>query len=224
MVIPRHVAFVLDGNGRWATSKGLPRTAGHLEGAKRAKEIVEVCRKIGIEYVTLFAFSTENWTRPAMEVAALMQLLEKNLLESRDSMRKKGVRLVAIGQRERLSQHLQDLIKETEAGAGSTKEGQMTLCLAVSYGGRDEITRAARRLAEMVAEGEIRPEAIDEVVFESQLSTHSHGLPNPDLIVRTSGEHRLSNFLLWQAAYSELYITDKTWPDFREADLAEAFR
>ncbi|KAG5192562.1 undecaprenyl diphosphate synthase [Tribonema minus] len=226
--VPKHVAFVLDGNGRWATRRGLPRTAGHIEGAKRALEVIELCRELGVQYVTLFTFSTENWKRPAAEVASLMALLEHNIEANRRAMRQNGIRLVLIGQKERLSTGLQCLVeevqRETSVADAQQSGDQMTVCLAVSYGGRDEIARAAKAVALAVAEGRLSADDVTEEVLQGYLSTTQAGVPDPDLIIRTSGEHRISNFLLWQAAYSELYVSAKAWPDFKAADLVEAFQ
>lgn len=234
-VVPRHVAFIPDGNGRWGVKRNLGRIAGHVEGAKRVKDVVECCRRLGVEFVTIYGFSTENWNRPEAEVRSLMHILEDTMIRQRAAMRQNGVKLVAIGQGDRLSKELQDLIKETSGdfpkgaskshslnGAGM-ENPPMTLCLAVSYGGRDEIARAAQAAALAVSRGELKPEEITESVLEGYLSTKVAGISDPDLVIRTAGENRMSNFLLWQTAYSEVYISPKEWPDFREADLMHAF-
>ncbi|CAM9265881.1 unnamed protein product [Ectocarpus sp. 13 AM-2016] len=286
-VVPRHVAFVMDGNGRWAADRNLPRRTGHAEGARRAGEAVEECRRLGVEFVTLYAFSTENWRRPAGEVSFLMDLMEETLLEQRDSLRRNGIRLTAIGELDRLPARLRSLLLEIQedsnsssssaavdgraaassapgvppsvgipvaaeavggdAGASSRSSrnsgrgdiapplpeqpiaaalptATMTLCLAISYGGRSELAAAARELAAEAAAGRLDPADIDEPALARRLSTSRLGIPDPDLVVRTSGESRLSNLLVWQSAYSELCVVGKAWPDFRRPDLVEAFR
>ncbi|CAN0035379.1 unnamed protein product [Scytosiphon promiscuus] len=346
--VPRHVAFVMDGNGRWAASRNLPRGTGHAEGARRAGEAVEACRQLGVEFVTLYAFSTENWRRPDGEVSFLMDLMEKTLVEQRDGLRRNGIRLTAIGELDRLPERLRSLLREIEEDSGSSGSGSgntpeangaptvgatsaigvpsgppstgipaaprvegaarefpreprgeegvragagvafslaggsaislglndgdqgldpvpplntapapspstttttpaasevplppppppppptavpipttMTLCLAISYGGRSELAAAARELAAEAAAGRLDPRDIDEVALGRRLSTARLGIPDPDLVVRTSGESRLSNLLVWQSAYSELCVVEKAWPDFRRLDLVEAFR
>ncbi|CAM9805523.1 unnamed protein product [Pylaiella littoralis] len=346
--VPRHVAFIMDGNGRWAAERNMPRRAGHVEGARRAGEAVEACRQLGVEFVTLYAFSTENWNRPAGEVSFIMDLMEKTLLEQRDGLRRNGIRLTAIGELHRLPARLRSLLEDIQkdnSGTGSSSNGEgssnsssshecsssdssggrtdggatgaevpddppsisipvaavvgareaeggrligagegpgaeseastaalahtrnsgsgsgseggggcgggeapsrqapppppqlspsppttttptptMTLCLAVSYGGRSELAAAARELAVEAAAGRLDPESIDESALGRHLSTARLGIPDPDLVVRTSGESRLSNLLVWQSAYSELHVVGKAWPDFRRPDLVEAFR
>jgi len=200
----------MDGNGRWAQQRGLPRLAGHQQGAEAVIRAVDECSRLGIRFLTLFAFSSENWGRPEQEVSTLMELLLRFIKTQRQKMLDNGVQLRVIGDRERLSaevqQALQGVEKETEHG------NCLTLTLALSYGGRNEIVRAVRHLATEVAAGRLTPEEIDGSMLESSLDTH--GLPAPDLLIRTSGEMRISNFLLWQLAYSELYFTDTLWPDF----------
>ncbi len=218
--VPRHVAVIMDGNGRWARERGLPRIKGHEEGSKSAGAVVQACADAGVQYLTLYAFSAENWRRPAAEVSALMKLLERFLREKTPEMIKNGVRLRAIG-------HLADLPaacrKQIALSMEATGNGQaLTLILALSYGGRNEIIDAVRRLATQAAAGEINPAEIDEAVFSGTLDTADY--PDPDLLIRTSGEMRLSNFLLWQLSYTEIYVTRKLWPDFREAELHEALR
>lgn len=216
---PRHVAIIMDGNGRWAEARGLPRVAGHEEGAASVREITRACREQGVEALTLYSFSTENWKRPADEVAALMGLLARFLVEERREILDNGIRLRTIGQIERLPLAVRAALREVSFA--SRDNATMTLTLALSYGGRAEIVEAARALAKKVAARKIRPEDIDEAAFAAELGTA--GLPEPDLLIRTSGELRLSNFLLWQLAYAEIYVTDVAWPDFRRPQLADAF-
>jgi undecaprenyl diphosphate synthase len=217
--LPRHVAIIMDGNGRWAESRGLPRVAGHEAGAESVREITRACREAGVEALTLYSFSTENWKRPADEVAALMGLLARFLVSERREILDNGVRLHAIGQIDRLP--LPVRLALNELIAASRRNTGMVLTLALSYGGRAELVDAARALARKVAAGTLRPDAIDEATFAAELSTA--GLPDPDLLVRTSGELRLSNFLPWQLAYAEIHVTDTLWPDFRRPQLQEAF-
>lgn len=217
--VPRHVAIIMDGNGRWAESQGLPRVRGHEEGAVSVREIVRACRKQGVESLTLYSFSTENWRRPKAEVGALMSLLQRYVLQERQEILENGIRLRAIGQVDRLPIYvrtpLKALVRESRNNAG------MTLNLALSYGGRAEIVDAVQSLAEDVKSGRLRPRDIDESAVSSRLYTA--GQPDPDLLIRTSGELRVSNFLLWQIAYAEIYVTDVSWPEFRSAQLDEAF-
>jgi undecaprenyl diphosphate synthase len=218
--VPRHVAIIMDGNGRWAQRRGLPRTAGHEAGAKSVRKVVRACGKLGVEALTLYSFSTENWSRPEEEVAALMGLLEHYLRTEVDELMDRGVRLRAIGQVERLPAMVQQLLASvTAATAGNNG---LNLVIAVSYGSRAELADAVRQIAREVRDGSLDPEAVGEDTISDHLYTAT--LPDPDLLVRTSGEMRLSNFLLWQVAYSELYVTEVLWPDFREADLIEAFQ
>lgn len=209
--VPRHVAIILDGNGRWAKKRGLPRKMGHVAGADMFRRIARYCRTIGVEYLTVYAFSTENWSRPEDEVQALMSLLEKHLQEALETMEKNKVRLRFLGDMSRLSPELRELIRRAEE-LSSGYEG--VLCsICVNYGGRDEISRAA---AQCAREGlELTQENISRFLDTA-------GCPDPDLIIRTGGEQRLSNFLMWQSAYSELYFTPVLWPDFDEAELDNA--
>jgi undecaprenyl diphosphate synthase len=215
--LPRHVAIIMDGNGRWAQEHGLPRVEGHRQGAKAVREVVRAAREIGLRALTLYAFSAQNWQRPPDEVATLMQLLRDYVIEERDEIMDNDIRLIAIGEVDRLpgfvKEPLDALIRD------SADNQQMTLCLALSYGGRESIISAARALGEAVRDG-LRPEEITEERFTAALQTG--GLPQLDLLVRTSGEERLSNFLLWEAAYAELYFTDTFWPAFGKTDLYEA--
>jgi undecaprenyl diphosphate synthase len=213
--LPRHIAIIMDGNGRWAKKRGLPRTAGHAAGAETFRKIATYCRDIGIQYLTVYAFSTENWKRPADEVAAIMGLLERFLQEALDTMEKDRVKVRFFGDTSVLSARLQALIAKTAEISQHYDGVQVNMC--VNYGGRDEILRAARSYARDYAQD---GRALDESVFAQYL--YSAGVPDPDLIIRPSGEQRLSNFLLWQAAYAELYYTDVYWPDFTEKELDRA--
>jgi len=216
--LPRHIAIIMDGNGRWATERRRPRVWGHKNGVESVRQVVSACGEWGIEALTLFAFSAENWGRPALEVATIMELLNGSILRERDELNRNNVRFRTIGQTDRLPEKTQRLIREVrDALSGNTG---LTLNIALSYGGRDEIVAAARRLAGRVARGEIAPDDIDANLFSDSLDTA--GLPDPDLVIRTSGELRVSNFLLWQLAYAELYFTPVHWPDFRREHLAEA--
>jgi undecaprenyl diphosphate synthase len=216
--LPRHVAIIMDGNGRWATQRGLTRVQGHRKGKESVREIVETAREIGIEVLTLYAFSTENWERPEREVGALMALLRRYVRSELGKMMKNGIRLVAIGNLRRLPK---DVLADLRAAEQQTRRNTgMTVQLAVSYGSREEIVGAARRLARQVRDGQIAAEDIDEDLFSASLLTS--GVPDPDLLIRTSGEMRISNFLLWQIAYSELYVTDVLWPDFRKPQFLAA--
>jgi len=216
--LPRHVAIIMDGNGRWAKKRGLMRLMGHKVGVDSVKKVVETARIMGIEVLTLYAFSTENWHRPAAEVSGLMELLRTFLRREVDNMMANNIRLRAIGQTTKLPDSARQVLEEVmEKTAGNTG---LVLNLALSYGSRDEIVRAARRFAAECSTGKRRPEELDEELFSSYLDTA--GLPDPDFVIRTSGEFRLSNFLLWQLSYAELYITDIPWPEFREAEFREA--
>jgi undecaprenyl diphosphate synthase len=216
--LPRHVAIIMDGNGRWATQRGLSRLQGHRRGKDSVREIVEAAREIGIEVLTLYAFSTENWERPEREVDGLMRLLRRYVRSELGKMMKHGIRLRAIGNLRRLPREVLADLREAEhatrANAG------MTVQLAVSYGAREEILAAARRLARRVREGAMDVDEITEESFSASLMTA--GVPDPDLLIRTSGEMRLSNFLLWQVAYTELYVTETLWPDFRREQFLVA--
>lgn len=216
--VPRHIAIIMDGNGRWAGERGLPRFMGHREGMKAVRRVVTACLDIGVGHLTLYAFSKENWSRPPEEIAALMRLLSEYVERDREELAAKGVRVRVIGDRSRLSPASQTDIESIESTTGDG--GVLELNLAISYGARDEILRATRILAGQCVAGELEPEGIDEAGFSSALYTV--GSPDPDLLVRTSGEMRVSNFLLWQIAYSELLVTPVLWPDFAELDLYEA--
>ena len=218
-VVPGHVAVIMDGNGRWATSQGKPRLAGHREGANAVRRTVESCRYLGVETLTLYAFSSQNWQRPDNEVSGLMQLFQIYIRKERQRLIDNDIELQVIGERDQLGDDLQRAIADLEEVTSSNDE--MTLQVAVSYGGREEILRAVHLIAEEVEAGELSAHDIDQSVFESHLYTTDTS--DPDLLVRTSGEMRLSNFLLWQVAYSEIYVTDVLWPDFGEADLIGAF-
>ena len=215
MKIPEHVAIILDGNGRWAKSKGMPRNYGHTVGAKNVETVCRAADELGIKYLTLYAFSTENWNRPQSEVDALMKLLESYLKTCIKTADKNNMRVRVIGEIERLSEAFQKRIGELEA-ASSTNTG-LNLTIAINYGSRDEMLRAVRHIVEDTKEGKLEIQDINEEVFASYLDTRE--LPDPDLLIRTSGEQRLSNYLLWQLAYSEFYFTDVPWPDFHKKEL-----
>jgi len=215
---PRHVAIIMDGNGRWAKARGLPRSAGHRRGADAVKRVVKGAGELGVPCLTLFAFSTENWQRPADEVRDLMGLLRHYLRSEMEELRKNGARLRVVGSREGLAADIvEDIARAEQSTRGNTR---IDVNIALNYGSRDEILRATWRLAEQVKHGEIAPEAIDERVFERELQTA--GLPDPDLLIRTSGEQRISNFMLWQCAYAELVFVDTLWPDFGKEHLERA--
>lgn len=218
--IPAHVALILDGNGRWAKKRGLPRTMGHKKGCETVEQIVEDAARLGIKYLTVYGFSTENWKRPEEEVGALMQLFRfyaKRLLKVATES---NVRVKMIGERNRFAPDIIDGINQLEE---QTKENtDLTFIIAVNYGGRDEITRAVKKVMNDVKAGKLSTEDMTEQVFASYLDTAD--IPDPDLLIRTSGELRLSNYLLWQLAYSELYVTDCLWPDFDKNELLEAIR
>jgi undecaprenyl diphosphate synthase len=216
--LPRHVAVIMDGNGRWAEQRGLSRLHGHRVGKESVKAIVEESRQLGIQYLSLFAFSTENWNRPPKEVDGLMTLLRKYLASELGKMMRHNIRLVAVGSLRRLPPAVREALRSAMAATRSNTG--MTVILAVSYGGREEIVRAARALARRVQRGELDPDRITEDVFAHQLGTS--GIPDPDLLIRTSGEMRISNFFLWQLAYTELFVTDTLWPDFREREYLQA--
>ena len=216
--LPRHVAIIMDGNGRWAKQRGLPRIEGHRAGAESVREVVRVCGELGIEYLTLYAFSIENWNRPKLEVTALMHLLEFYLKQEIPELNKNNVRLAAIGRIHELPQTAQrQLARSIEALRQNTG---LTLVLALSYGGRAEIVDAARSLAREIKAGRIEVADIDEKAIAQHLYTR--GIPDPDLLVRTSGEMRVSNFLLWQISYTELVVTQTLWPDFRKPQFYAA--
>mgnify|MGYP005809611453 FL=1 len=216
--LPRHVAIIMDGNGRWAKKRGLPRTAGHAAGAETFRTIATYCKEIGLEYLTVYAFSTENWKRPAEEVSAIMGLLKKYLLEAIEKMERDRVKMCFFGDLSQLPEELQLLCERTREISRHYDGVQVNICL--NYGGRDEILRAARRFALDCAEGKADPNHLTEAQFSSYL--YSAGVPDPDLIIRPSGELRLSNFLPWQSAYAEFYFTDVLWPDFSKEELHRA--
>lgn len=218
MVIPKHVALILDGNGRWAKKRGLPRTMGHKEGCVTVEKTVEIAARMGIEYLTVYGFSTENWKRSAEEVGALMQLFRYYMVRLLKIASANNVRVRMIGDRTRFDQDIIDginrLERETRDNTG------LTFVIAVNYGGRDEITRAVKRLTADCVKGTVRADQISEQLIASYLDTA--GMPDPDLLIRTSGEIRLSNYLLWQLAYTEIYVTDCLWPDFNQQELEKA--
>ncbi|WP_034446504.1 isoprenyl transferase [Butyrivibrio sp. AE2032] len=216
--IPAHVAIILDGNGRWAKEKGMPRNYGHMQGAKAVEDILVDARDMGIKYLTVYAFSTENWSRPEAEVSALMTILRNYLKTSIKKSMKNNVRCRVIGERSKLSADIQDAINELEE---ATKDNTgLTFTIAINYGSRDEITRAVRKVADKVAAGEIASSDITEQMITENLDTNF--LPDPDLLIRTCNEQRISNFLLWQCAYAEFYYTPVAWPDFNKAELEKA--
>jgi len=217
---PSHVAIIMDGNGRWAKARGLPRTAGHRKGVEAVRRTIEAGKELGIRYITIFGFSSENWRRPVTEVTDLMQLLRFYLRSEIAELHSNGIRLRVIGDRTRLSPDIVTLI--TNAEELTRNNADLHLTIALSYGSRHEIATAARRLAEQVATGELRAEEIDERRFSALLLTAD--IPDPDLVIRTSGEQRLSNFLLWQSAYAELVFVDTLWPDFTKRDLEDAIQ
>ncbi|MCR5532070.1 MAG: isoprenyl transferase [Lachnospiraceae bacterium] len=216
--VPRHVAIIMDGNGRWAKKRLLPRKAGHVQGSRVAEQICEDAYNLGIEYLTIYAFSTENWARPKDEVDALMNLLRKYMKDSIERSSKNNMRVRVIGDISALDQDLQDSIRKLEEVSASNTG--LKFQVAINYGGRDEILRAVRKVAEGVQEGTIEPDKINEEMFYSFFDTA--GIPYPDLMIRTSGELRTSNFLPWQLAYSEFYFTDTLWPDFNKKELQKA--
>ena len=218
--LPRHIAIIMDGNGRWATRQGLPRTAGHKAGAETFRRSATDCKDIGIRYLTVYAFSTENWKRSETEVSTIMALLKKYLLEAVDSMERDHIRLHFFGDMTPIAPELRALAHETDEITEHLPTDYFQANVCLNYGGRDEILRAARRFAADCAEGRRKPEELTEGLFSSYLD--SAGIPDPELIIRPSGEERLSNFLLWQCAYSEFYVTKTLWPDFDEAELLRA--
>lgn len=215
--VPRHIAIILDGNGRWAKNRGLPRTAGHAAGAETFRKIATYCKNIGVNYLTVYAFSTENWKRPDEEVKAIMKLLDKYLHEAIETMERDNIKMKVLGDISLLSEPLQKEIEQTNEISSRYEGFQANLC--INYGGRDEIVRAAKQYAKDVAEGKMN-EDISEEEFSNYL--YSQGIPDPDLLIRPGGEKRISNFLLWQCAYSEFYFTDVLWPDFSEEELDKA--
>lgn len=215
---PRHVAIIMDGNGRWAQKRGLPRTAGHAAGSETFRRIATYCKNIGIEYLTVYAFSTENWKRSADEVSAIMALFEKYLREAIEEMERDHIRLKILGELSRISPELRALIARTDEISTHYTGFQANVC--INYGGRDEIVRAARRFAEECVRGARTPNELSEALFSDYLDTC--GIPDPELVIRPSGEVRTSNFLPWQTAYSEFYFTEVLWPDFDETELDKA--
>ena len=207
---PRHIAIIMDGNGRWAQSRGRPRLFGHHAGAKRVREIVEACPDLGVKYLTIFAFSTENWKRTQVEVAGLMGLFRRYIAKEARALKDEGVRVRFIGDRVRLDDKLVGLMDELELLTSDNDKVHLTI--ALNYGGRDEVSRATKRLAQDVAAGRLDPEKVDDETLPKYLDTYV--LPDPDLVIRTSGEARISNFLLWQSAYAEYEFIDTLWPDF----------
>ncbi len=218
--LPRHIAIIMDGNGRWAKKRGLPRTAGHKAGAETFRKIATYCKNLGVEYLTVYAFSTENWKRSETEVGAIMTLLRRYLLEAIDSMERDSIRLKFFGDMTAIPAELRALARETDEITEHLGRDTFQANICLNYGGRDELLRAARRFAADCAAGLCKPEELDEAAFSGYLD--STGVPDPELIIRPSGELRLSNFLLWQCAYSEFYYTDTLWPDFDEAEIDRA--
>ncbi len=218
--VPRHIAIIMDGNGRWARERGFPRYAGHREGVMRVKEAVRACNELGVSVLTLFSFSTENWSRPRREVSMLMRYLENFLAKEIRELIKNDIRLRVIGRDDPIPGYLQKKLKEAQDCTSGNQ--RMTLVLALNYGARQEILDAVHKCLQDVDRGEISAAQIDEGRFGSYLYTH--GLPDPDLLIRTSGEMRISNFLLWQLSYAEFYFVKKYWPDFRRDDLVDAIK
>jgi len=216
--MPKHVAIIMDGNGRWATARGLKRSEGHRKGAEATRKVVEAAAELGVKYLTLFAFSSENWNRPEEEVIDLMNLLRFYLKKEISELNKNNVRLLVIGDRSRLSDDIVKLIEKAEA---LTKDNdKITVTIALNYGGRQDIVFAAKEIAEKVKSGTLEIDEINENIFSQYLMTKD--IPDPDVMIRTSGESRLSNFLMWQLAYTELYFTSVFWPDFSKEDIVEA--
>ena len=218
MKIPQHVAIILDGNGRWAKSKGMPRNYGHMQGAKNVEVICEEAYNLGIKYLTVYAFSTENWNRPQDEVDALMKLLRNYMKSCLKRAAKNDMRVRVIGDKTRLDDDIRAKITELEEA--TKNNGGLIFQIAINYGSRDEMRRAMTALAKDCVEGKVNPDEISEALFDTYLDTHD--IPDPDLMIRTSGEQRLSNYLLWQLAYSEFYFTDVPWPDFSKEELVKA--
>jgi len=216
--IPRHIAIIMDGNGRWAEMRGKPRVYGHQHGMNAVRAVVEGCRELGCEALTLYAFSEENWRRPQVEINVLMRLLRKYIEKERDNLRKNGIRLRCLGRLGKIDPGPREALEEAMTYTAHCSD--MVLNLAISYGSRTEIVDAARHLCREAAAGRLDPESVDESTITGALYTA--GLPDPDLLIRTSGEMRISNFLLWQIAYTEMYITSILWPDFSKKDLFEA--
>jgi undecaprenyl diphosphate synthase len=216
--LPKHVAIIMDGNGRWARQKAMNRVLGHEEGTESVRVIVRASREIGIRYLTLYAFSEENWKRPKYEVAALMTILKRFLKSELKEMQENNIRFITIGRTHKLPEDVRNLIEDT---IGKTaKNTGMTLALALSYGGRQEFSDAVQKIAKRIVSGDIQPSDINEELISDFLYTA--GMPDPDLLIRTSGEYRISNFMLWQIAYAELYVTPTLWPDFRKEEYLKA--
>lgn len=218
MNVPQHIAIILDGNGRWAKAKGMPRNYGHAQGSKNVEKICEAAYKMGVKYLTVYAFSTENWSRPKSEVDALMKLLRNYMKTCLKTAEKNRMRVRVIGDKTGLDEDIRTRIKELEE-ASKNNDG-LNFQIAINYGSRDEMVRAIRKLAKDCIDGKVNPEEIGEQTFEQYLDTK--GIPDPDLMIRTSGELRLSNYLLWQLAYTEFYFTDVPWPDFSKEELEKA--
>lgn len=218
MSVPKHVAIILDGNGRWARAKGLPRSAGHVQGARTVEDICEIAWNMGIEYLTVYAFSTENWSRPQDEVDTLMNLLRSYMKNCLKRAQKNNMCVRVLGDKSRLDTDIREKIADLEE---ATRDNTgLHFQIAINYGGRDELVRAVRRLAQDVADGRLAPEDLNEQRLADALDTA--GLPDPDLLIRTSGEQRISNYMLWQLAYTELYFTEVPWPDFNKKELEKA--
>ena len=218
MNVPQHIAIILDGNGRWAKSKGMPRNYGHAQGAKNVEKICEEAWRMGIKYLTVYAFSTENWSRPQNEVDALMKLLRNYMKTCLKTAAKNDMKIRVIGDIEPLDEDIKSRIRELEEATANN--GGLNFTIALNYGSRDEITRGMKKMAQDVADGKLSPDEVTESRIESYLDTA--GVPDPDLLIRTSGEQRLSNFLMWQLAYTEFYFTDVAWPDFHKPELIQA--
>lgn len=218
--IPQHVAIIMDGNGRWARLHGKERYEGHIAGVEPVRASLRAAARWGVKYLTLYAFSTENWGRPAGEVSALMELFCRSVVNETPELKRQGVRIAMIGDRSRFSEKVQRYLAEAERETAGGE--RLTLILALNYSSRSEIARAVRHLAARAAAGEIAPESIDESAISQALDTAPYPYPDPDLVVRTSGEQRLSNFLLWQSSYAELWFPEVLWPDFTEADFDRA--
>lgn len=216
--LPQHIAIIMDGNGRWAKSQGFKRVAGHRKGTQAVRETVETCAEIGIKNLTLYAFSTENWNRPKLEVRSLMELLVSSLKKELKTMLKNDIRLTAIGKLDQLPKSVKNELQEVIEKTADNK--RMNLVLALSYGGREELVTASRHIAKQIKDGKLNPEDIDENCIQQHLYTRE--LPDVDFLIRPGGEKRISNFLLWQVAYAELYFTETLWPDFRKEHLYEA--
>ena len=211
----QHIAIIMDGNGRWAAKRGMPRSFGNKKGAERVKEVVQTAGELGVKYLTLYAFSTENWQRSPDEVNDLMDLLRQYLKSELSELQKNGVRIVFIGEREMLPADIRSSMRRLEDD--TKNNAKMTVCIALSYGSRQEILQAVRKIATLAKRGDIKPEDIDDKMFSDMLYTQE--IPDPDLVIRTSGEQRLSNYLLWQVAYAEFYFSEVLWPDFDRAEL-----